>query len=975
MRRLKHFSSLLLALLLICAGLHAEEGRIRQSLDEGWRFHLEPTITIPSGENTALITEWSIKETTGGEADAALMTSPGLDLSTGWAPARVGDDLSPAFRGKYIWFRTALDPLLRSHPIKGPLSLFFLGAGQRAVVYLNGRKVVEHTDNVRSLNASEVLQTGHLSEADNSLFQEIDGIPQCFETCIEPYINKDGPNILTVMIRATATDLPNGLRGNVVLFGGFPPETQPGFDDSGWREVRVPHDYVIEGKFDPRFNNQRAALPLPRAYYRRMLDLTRDDSGKSVWIEFDGIYRDSRVWLNGHYLGGHPSGYTGSTYDISNIANYGGRNELVVSVDPRVAEGWWYEGGGIYRHVWLNRADPLHVPPMGTQVVAKIKDISSDAPSADLLVKTQVTNQGSEAQSATLLSVVLDPDGKEVAQTSSEITAPAGGEVTIPQRVSILHPQLWSCKTPKLYHLTTRIVRQGATVDTYSTPVGLRSIRFDADKGFFLNEKPVKIYGFCNHHDFAGVGIAVPDNLQEWRIKKLQEMGANAWRCSHSVPSAEFLDACDRLGMLVLDENRHLASTVDRKTGSGEGYVTDDLSELEFMLRRDRNHPSVILWCLANEEKDTPANSELLRSLIAHTRDFDDRPTTAAIIFADGLGIESVPDVSGLNYSHKSYEQVRKNLPNKPLLSTENGSARATRGIYYDYPASEDPKKNPPYYIRNYSTWFAAKTAPQANENITQWKPIADRDWLAGGFYWTGFDYKGEPSPSLWPAISSHFGMFDLSGFPKDNYYYYKAWWTKKPVIHLMPHWNWVGERELQPIRVVVFSNSEKVELLLNGKNLGIRAMPPQESVEWQVPYEPGRLEARGTMTDGRIVTTVVETTGKPTALRIRSDMTSLRNNFQDIAVAEVSVVDREGRVVPTASDFVTFTLEGPGSIAGVGNGDPICHEPDVAAERSAFNGHCAALVRAGGDAGTLTLTATAPGLTAATFSVEVQAP
>jgi beta-galactosidase len=959
---------------LLCATIHASESRLRLSLNDGWRFRIEPTIVAPAGENTVAVTDWLIKAGDNGEADAALMNAPVIDPGE-WTAGRVGEDLTSRFRDRYVWFRTQLDPLLKAHPINGPRSIFFFGAGQRAVVYLNGRKIVEHTDNVRSLNASEVLQTGFLSEDAVSKFQEIDGVPQCFEACLEPYLSSSGPNVLTVMVRVTAKDLPNGLRGSVVLFSGFAPETQLSFDDSGWREVRVPHDYVIEGTPDPRYNNQRAALPLPRAFYRRKIEIPADYAGKTLWIEFDGIYRDSRVWLNGQYLGRHPSGYTGSRYDISAVANIGGRNELVVLVDPRVAEGWWYEGGGIYRHVWLNVADPLHVAPLGTHITSTIEGVSSETPSAKVTLKTRVLNQGPRAQSATLRSAILDPRGTEVASVTTQIDVPAGAEAEFTQHAAITAALLWSCETPRVYRVNTELVRDGRAVDTYTTTFGLRTIRFDPDHGFFLNEKHVKLQGFCNHHDFAGVGIAMPDNLQEWRIKKLQEMGANAWRCSHSVPSSEFLDACDRLGMLVIDENRHLASTIDRKTGSGHGYVTNDLSELEFMLRRDRNHPSIIAWCLANEEKDTPANSELLRSLVEHTRRFDDRPTTAAIIFADGRGIEAVPDLGGLNYSHKSYDVVRKNLSHKPLLSTENGSARATRGIYYDYPASEDPKKNPPYHIRNYSTWFAAKTAPEANENITQWKPIADREWLAGGFYWTGFDYRGEPSPSLWPAISSHFGMFDLCGFPKDNYYYYKAWWTKQPVIHVMPHWNWVGQKEGQPMRVVVFSNAATIELLLNGRSLGSQPMPPHASVEWQVPYEQGRLEARGTMTDGRMIADIVETTGKPAALRLRSDMKTLRANHQDIAVAEVSVVDHEGRVVPTANDFVTFTLTGPGSVAGVGNGDPICHEPDVASQRSAFNGHCAALIRAGGNAGTLTLTATAPGLETATLTLQVEVP
>ena len=946
--------------------------RERVQLDDRWRFQIESKIVAPSGDNTFAITDWLIKESPGGEADATMMTDSPSEISNGWTPARTGEDLTAQHKNKFVWYRVTLDPLLAAHPIKGARLIFFAAAGPHIVVFLNGHKLVEHTANVRNLNASEVLQTGAFAQENQSQVNEVDGVPQCFEACLEPYWNEQGANELAVMVRANAEES-NGIIGPVILFGGFPPESQPGFEDSSWRSVHLPHDYVVEGAFNSKYNNQRGALPVPRAWYRRNLEIARGYQGKSLWLDFDGIYRDSRVWLNGHYLGNHSSGYTSFRYDISSLVNFGGTNVLVVQVDPRVGEGWWYEGGGIYRHVWLNIADRLHVAPCGTFVTAEVKGVTTKNPSAELTIKTRITNSASADENFELFSTVIDPGGKLIAEIKQTVAAKAGAEIEITQNVSATSAQLWSCETPNLYRVETKIMRGQEVVDIYETPFGIRTIRFDVDQGFFLNEKPVKIYGTCNHLDFAGVGIAMPDNLQEWRIRKTQEMGANAWRCAHNPPSPEFLDACDRLGMLVMDETRHLADTTDRKTGTGEGYVPGDMSELESMLVRDRNHPSIFLWGLCNEEKNTSANKKLLEALQAQTKHFDTtRPTTAANIFGKGIGMETVTDVDGLNYTHMNYDGVRKNLPGKPLLGTEIGSARADRGIYYDAPTSAYPKKNPPVYIRNYSTWFT-KGDPEANENISQWFPIAQRQWVAGGFYWTGYDYKGEPSPSEWPAISSHFGIFDTCGFPKDNYFYYKAWWTTNPVIHVFPHWNW--SKEGQPMRVVVFSNAKKIELLLNGKSFGTQEMPPNQSVEWQVPYTPGRLEARGTLATGKIIADVVETTGEPTTLLLRTDLQKLRANDEDVSVAEISVVDGQGRVIPTANNLVHFTLSGSGTIAGVGNGDPASHEPDLATQRRAFNGHCAALLRAGNKSGKLVLTATSPGLKSASLEIVIDRP
>lgn len=939
----------------------AAETRSRTLIDADWRFKLETQIAVPTGTNTALITEWTVHESTTGEADKSAILAT-LSDTAGWIPAKTGEDISPQHKGRYLWYRANLNALSVKPGKDGEVTVSFPGPGpreaSRMVIFINGHRITDRTADGKADPATQETMNAQGLFAYQLVAAK--GVPTYIEARLTKYWNPEGPNELLVAVRPG-----DYMVGPVIFSVGQPPESTVAYDDATWRKVNLPHDFVVEGTFNEKYSNHWGSLPTPRAWYRKQLEISESLRGKRVSVEFDGIYRDSEIWFNGHYIGNQPSGYTSFVLDLTPYVEFGKENTLAVRVDPRVQEGWWYEGGGIYRHVWLTATDPLHVAHWGTYITSEVANVTGDTPSADVTIRTRVVNDSAEDQTCELVTSVTDPSGAEVAVIRSNATVKHGEESEVTLSAKLANAKLWSCESPQMYRANTKVLHDGKPIDEYATPFGIRTIRFDVDRGFLLNEKPTQMLGTCNHLDFAGVGIAMPDNLQIWRIAKLKAMGANAWRCSHNPPSAEFLDACDRMGILVMDENRHLVTDNGRKNQIPD-LIIENFDELHAMLLRDRNHPSVVLWSLANEEPHIPTTTRNYKIMKEEALKFDKtRPFTGSIINASGDSYEAEADVIGLNYARSErFDDIRKKFPGKPIIAAESGSSRTDRGVYQGYPTADpvkNPGKIPPVYLDNYN-----------RDNVAFWKPAAERPWVGGYFYWTGFDYKGEPSPSQWPAIMSHFGILDLCGFPKDSYFYYKARWNKqKPLVHVFPHWNWAG-REGQQIRVVAVGNTAEVELLLNGKSLGIKKLEPEDWVEWRVPYAPGKLEARG-ITDGKVVVTdVVETADKPAAITLRTDMPTLRANGEDIAVAEVTIVDEAGRVVPTASNEVTFTIEGPCEIAGVGNGDPACHEPDVASKRSAFNGHCACMVRAGKTTGTVKLTATSPGLKPTTLEISI---
>jgi beta-galactosidase len=734
-----------------------------------------------------------------------------------------------------------------------------------------------------------------------------------------------------------------GLTGNFQKTGNFLAASAIGFDDIEWRDVDLPHDWAIELPFknDPALSG-KGYYPLGRNYpetsvgwSRRVFDLPAEDKGKRIVIEFNGAYRETMVAFNGFYIGRHSGGYDPFSFDVTDFATPGGRNVLLVRVDATLSDGWFYEGAGIYRHVWLNKTGPLHVKRWGTLVTSKV-----EGRSATLSIRSEVCDEDKFGQNAHVVSSILDPSGKEVAKDAAKpATVPNDEERTYEQKVTIRNPHLWSLEERNLYKLVTEVLVGGEIVDRYETHFGIRTGQFDAEKGFFLNGKPVKLRGTCNHQDHAGIGAALPDAVQYYRIRKLQEMGCNSLRTSHNPPTAELLNACDELGMLVLDETRMMSSN------------PEGLAQFGNIIRRDRNHPSVFMWSMGNEEAQakTEKGLNILTSMRRLAEKVDgSRPVSIAPNRAIGAGGLLECDVMGYNYMDPGVEAYHKVHPEQPVIGTETVSAVGTRGIYIT-----EPEKG---YVGSYDPYTTTGRASAEG----WWRFCNSRPWVSGGFVWTGFDYRGEPTPSEWPNISSQYGIIDTCGFPKDSFFYYQSWWTGKPVLHVFPHWNWPGY-EGKEIAVWVYSNLDSVELFHNGKSLGVKEIKKDSHLAWTVPYAPGRLEARG-YTGGKVVmTTERETTGTPAKLVMTSDCSALLADGEDIAMFAVQVQDAQGRVVPITENPVTFKVTGEGKLIGTGNGDPTNQEQDKGSTRKAFSGYCMGIVQATKNSGSISIEATSP--------------
>ena len=731
---------------------------------------------------------------------------------------------------------------------------------------------------------------------------------------------------------------------------------RPGFDDATWRNVDLPHDWAVELPFEQEGADlvSHGFKPLGSLYpatsigwYRKRFTVPAGSAGKHFRIDFDGVFRDARVWLNGHYLGEHESGYSGFSFDINDWLNYTGRNTLTVRVDATQNEGWFYEGAGIYRHVWLAESDPIHIAKYGVYVVPTVTGTTGR-----LKIYTAVENDSDVAASLAFTYELVGPDGRatslgnlglgpkvapvreygptagtaareSLTKNEGQLPSAEGYSVaphgtTVRTLVTELpNVQLWSIEHPNLYHLRVRMAATGKDTkgirtfaDEQDTSLGFRTIKFDKDRGFFLNGEHVLIKGTCNHQDHAGVGSAVPDAINEYRVRRLKEMGANAYRTSHNDPTASIIDACDKLGMLVMDEHRLMDSN------------PETLADLQELVRRDRNHPSVIIWSIGNEEpiQNTEVGHRIALSMKRAIHQLDQtRPISCAANNGNGYaGVNEVMDIRGWNYiAIGDTDAYHAAHPEQPMYGSEEASTLSTRGIYVN-----DPERG---YMSSYDvnnpSWGA--TAEH------WWKYYMARPYLAGAFVWTGFDYRGEPTPYQWPCISSHFGIMDTCGFPKDNYYYYQAQWLTTPVLHILPHWTWPGSTG-KPVEVWVQTNCEEAELFVNGVSQGRKKVEPHGHAVWNVTYAPGMLEAKG-YKDGQIVRyEVVKTAGAPSKIVLTPDRPNLAADGEDAEVVNVSVVDKDGNPTPIADNRLQFDIDGAARIVGVGNGDPSDHDPDV---------------------------------------------
>ena len=737
------------------------------------------------------------------------------------------------------------------------------------------------------------------------------------------------------------------------------------FDDSAWQEVRVPHDWVTTLPYAKEASHSHGYKTVGYKYpetsvgwYRKVINIPENDYGKHIALQFDGIFRNAQVWFNGFWMGVEPSGYATQVYDVTEYVNYGGDNLICVRADASLEEGWFYEGAGIYRDAWIVKSSPVSVAPFGTFVYA---DLQSPYASAIINIETEVNNNSLTSQTCEVEQCLIDGEGKEVAKANAlTITLKSKETQGCKQQLTLANPHLWNTTDPYLYQVKTTVKVGGKVTDVYETTTGIRDIAFDAENGFLLNGKQVKLKGVNLHQDHAGVGAAIPEALLEWRIKELKKIGCNAYRSSHNPMTPALLDICDREGILVIDENRLT------------GINTEHFRLLEKMIRRDRNHPSIILWSCGNEEwgmENTIQGTRIAASMREYTRLID--PTRPSTI-ANAGGVEMIKglDVVGFNYIlQNDVENRKKANPTWKIVGTEETTGCGTRGVYFDSP-------DIPGHMRSMN--LSADKDGTENRIERGWKFYAERPWAAGLFYWTGFDYRGEPNPLSYPAHDSEFGIFDYCGFWKDEAWYLKSWWTDEPTLHVFPHWNLQGH-EGEEIDLWAYSNCDEVELIVNGKKLGRQTMPKNGHLKWKAIYQPGKVVAIGYKNGKRILTETVETTKPASKVVLKADRQQIAADGLDVAVVSVEIQDSKGRIVPDACQMLTFRLDGHGRILGCGNGDPSYLGEDHPKQKDcqmfkipAFNGRAQVLIQSDCHSSISTLSCSADGLKDGTISLAI---
>jgi beta-galactosidase len=784
----------------------------------------------------------------------------------------------------------------------------------------------------------------------------------------------------------------NGIK--VGGLGHFPPDYVSAWDI--YRRYKVPHEIiryggknsiavrvfdgvmgggiynkgtkVTEGPFESTCQGGSGAgyLNAGTGWYRKEFKLPENVQNKRVFIEFDGVYMNSDVWLNGVHLGSRPYGYSSFQYELTPYLKFGDKkNVLAVRADVQQPCSRWYSGAGIYRHVRLKVTDQVHIAQWGTYVTTP--EVSENG--ASVRIETKVRNQSISAQQVKLETIIMDNTGREVAISSSIQKVEADSISIFEQLLKVPKPKLWSPENPCLYRVESKVHVNNQTEDAGVSTFGIRTFEFTADKGFFLNGKHVNIKGVCLHHDLGCLGSAVHVRAIERQLEIMKSMGCNAIRTSHNPPAPEFLDLCDRMGLLVMDES--FDEWKRSKTMYGYGQFFDEWSERDItdMIRRDRNHPSIILWSIGNEipEQDNANAFEMSKRLtdICHKED-PTRPVTSACNspeYALKSGFSKPLDVFGLNYSMPYYQILQGKTK---LIGSETTSAVSTRGEYNLVPDSGKLKIS--QELKNQCSSYNDSTAESTLKSIKR------APWAAGQFAWTGFDYIGEPSPFSWPSVSSYFGIVDLCGFPKDRFYLYQSQWTDKPMVHILPHWNWQGF-EGQEIPVLCYSNCESVELFLNGKSFGEKKFSDTEDLHllWQVPYSPGTLKTIAKNNGKQVCVTEIQTADAPAKIVLSPDRNEINPDGEDLSYIKVEIVDQEGHVCPNADNLVKFKIEGDGAIAGVDNGNPVSHEYFKASERKAFHGLCLAVVQSKHGRGAIRLSAESEGLLAAEVLIKVK--
>lgn len=789
-----------------------------------------------------------------------------------------------------------------------------------------------------------------------------------------------------------------------------PKASETDFDDKEWRVLNLPHDWAIEGDFskDNPSGTGGGALPGGIGWYRKTFIPSNEDSDKIIRIDFDGIYMNSEVFINGQSLGKRPYGYISFGYDITPYLKWNEKNVIAVRVDnSEQPNSRWYSGCGIYRNVWLTKTSPIHVDEWGTYVTTSeiIKD------NATLNIVTTVQNSGNKNETVTLKSILNDMDGAVVAETESSVSVVAGQKSNISHTLNISSPKLWDTENPYLYYLVTEIIKDGKCIDRYTTTTGVRNFKFDAEKGFILNGKQTKINGVCMHHDLGCLGAAVNTRAIERQLQILKEMGCNGIRCSHNPPAPELLDLCDKMGFIVMDE----AFDMWRKKKTSHDYARYfnewHEKDLRDFILRDRNHPSIFVWSIGNEvleqwsdakadtlsleeanlilnfghsadmlakDGEMSVNSLLTKKLADFVKELDPtRPITAGCnepnpgnhLFKSGA-----LDIIGYNYHNANIPDVPKNFPGKPFIITESNSALMTRG-YYRMPSNEmfiwPERWDKPFYDESFScSSYENCHVPWGNTHEENIKLVRNNDFISGQYIWTGFDYIGEPTPYGWPARSSYFGIVDLAGFPKDVYYLYQAEWTNKQVLHLFPHWNWTEGQEID--MWCYYNNADKVELFINGESQGIRSKDEDNlHVVWRVKFIPGTVKVVARKNGNIIAEKEIHTAGTPHKIRLTPDRDIITADGKDLSFVTVEVLDKDNNLCHLSENLINFEVKGNAFIAGVDNGCQTSMERFKYNKRKAFNGKCLIVLQNNGEKGTATLTAKSNGLESSTIEIK----
>lgn len=757
--------------------------------------------------------------------------------------------------------------------------------------------------------------------------------------------------------------------------------SDPGYDDSRWRLLDLPHDWSVEGEFSKNApaGTGGGALPGGIGWYRKTFTLPASEKVKQLFIDFDGVYRNSEVFINGHSLGVRPYGYISFRYDLTPYILYGNqKNVIAVKVDnSKQPNSRWYSGSGIYRHVWLTKLTPTHIDHWGTFITTP--SVSNSEATIDIVTNIVSPKEG---VAPILITSIYNPSGKKVA----EVSGPAIKETV--QNIKILSPDLWSLDKPSLYKAVSEL-RIGANIlDSYETTFGIRSFLFDREKGFILNNKPVKILGVCDHHDLGALGAAVNNRALERQLQILKAMGCNGIRTSHNPPAPELLDLADRMGFIVMDESFDMWAKPKTRFDYHLDWNQWHSLDLADFVRRDRNHPSIFIWSVGNEipeqrgdeKKGDTTGRSIARELVGIVKSLDPtRPVTTAnndVSTSNQIIQSGVLDIIGFNYHHQQWGKYLQEYPGKPLIITESTSALETRGYYDLYPF--DSIRRWPVRGRTRSAFGNKDLTVSAYDHVSApWGSIHEESvrellkypHVSGMYIWTGFDYLGEPTPYPWPARSSYFGIIDLAGFPKDVYYMYQSVFTSNPVLHVYPHWNW---KQGDTVEIVsYYNNADAVELFLNGKSLGKQSKGPEDlHVKWRVPFQPGELKAVSTKGGNMVLDTIIRTAGNPYKLILKPDRIRIKADKEDLSFVSVEIRDQNDILVPTANNLLKFTVSGVGKIAGLDSGDPVSLESFKSNQHTALNGKALCIIQPSEEKGNIKLTVSSEGLKPATIII-----